>query len=343
MKSSLLILLSLVIITTGCKNEAAPDVSSIKVSTAIIRTEQDLQRASDIADITALTFKYPAFYKIYMDEILGFKGTKPDSQIIDLQSFIKDTLVNDIIIKTNHKYPDFSKIKSETDQMFRFLTYYFPDKSKHLPDIYTFVSEFGYQIFIFEDDSGRDGIGLGLDMFLHPDVDYKMIDPDNTNFSDYVTRSWNKDHIVKKIADLYITDILGDAPGHRMIDQMVHNGKALYLTKLLMPATHDSVITEYPLPKLEWCENNELEMWSFFLDNKLFYESNPAKIGKYLNPSPDSPEMPPLAPGRTANYMGWQIVKAYMQRYPDTTPAELIALNDAQLFLEKSKYKPSRK
>jgi hypothetical protein len=198
-------------------------------------------------------------------------------------------------------------------------------------------------IFIFEDDGNKDGIAIGLDMFMHPEIDYKMIDPDNTNFSDYVTRSWNEDHIVKKIADLHVNDIAGVSPGNRLIDHMIHNGKILYITDLLLPEVHDTIIHEYSGAQLDWCYENELQMWSFFFDQKLFYEANPTKIAKYIYPSPKSPDMPDAAPGRTANFIGWQIIKAYMDRQPETTIKELINLTDSQLIMEKSKYKPKQK
>ena len=53
--------------------------------------------------------------------------------------------------------------------------------------------------------------------------------------------------------------------------------------------------------------------------------------------------MPDEAPGRTANYIGWQIVRAYMERYPSTTLKNLIDLKDSQMLMEKSKYKPKQK
>jgi hypothetical protein len=135
-------------------------------------------------------------------------------------------------------------------------------------------------------------------------------------------------------------NLLGEPSGHRMLDLMIHNGKAMYFNKLVQPQLNDTIITEYSAQQLDWCGKNEMQIWSFFLDNKLFYESNLTKITKYINPSPNSPQMPAAAPGRTANYIGWQIVKAYMDRFPMTTPQELIDLKDAQLILEKSKYKP---
>ncbi len=343
MKIYCLLILFLACLLSNCKNNSSPDVSSIDVDTKIIRTEKELSRTKNSNEIKELIKNNQPFYNIYVNEALGYKGTNVDSQVINLQKFLKDSLTVDLLQKTEKRYSDFYKIKPEVDNLFRHLKYYFPEKFVQIPNIYTFISQFEYQIFVFEDAGSKDGIGIGLDMFLYPDVRYKKIDPDNTNFSDYITCSWNEEHVVKKVADIYTSEIIGEAPGHRMIDQMIHNGKALYLTKLLMPSAHDSIIIEYPLRHLNWCEDNELQVWSFFLDNKLFFESNPAKISKYLNPSPDSPDMPAAAPGRTANYLGWQIVKAYMNRYPETKLSELFSMNDAQKFMEKSKYKPERK
>ena len=53
--------------------------------------------------------------------------------------------------------------------------------------------------------------------------------------------------------------------------------------------------------------------------------------------------MPTEAPGRTGDYIGWQIIRAYMKRYPETSLNDLIKMNDSQMILEKSKYKPKQK
>jgi len=52
--------------------------------------------------------------------------------------------------------------------------------------------------------------------------------------------------------------------------------------------------------------------------------------------------MPPEAPGRTANWIGWKIVKAYMNRHPEVTPADLLNIKESQKILDGSRYKPRR-
>jgi len=327
----------------SCKNAKTPDVSHIASDVEIIRTESELSAIKSISDLTSLQQKHRSFYTIYFPEVLSISNANnPDSLYAVISEFMRDTLISKIFEQVEAKFSDLSSVKNEANKMYQYLQYYFPLQVS-VPNIYTFVSEYGYQAFIFQDDNGNDGIGIGLDMFMSPDIDYKAINPDNTNFSSYITRTWNRDHIVPKIADLHITELIGDAPGHKMLDQMVHNGKALYIKELILPNVQDSLIFEYTGAQLKWCHDNELQMWSFFLDKKLFYESNPVKIGKYINPSPNSPDMPAESPGRTANFIGYKIVKAYMERYPETNLTQLIAITDSQELMEKSKYKPARK
>jgi len=326
-------------ILLACNSKELPDISQIQTDVKIYRSEKEISRLQRTEDLDNLVATHPAFYNLYFDEILGFSDSdSTENRYAMCQSFLKDSTMADVLLRVDRTFAD-EDLKEPMQTFYRYGLYYFPDF--RVPDIYTFVSAFGYQAFIFEDDNGRDGIALGLDMFLHPQIDYKILDPNNTSFSDYITRSWNKEHIVRKVADIHTAEWLGPPPGQRLIDHMIHNGKALYLTDLLMPEVHDTIITEYSDKQLEWCMENELEMWSFFMHEKLFYETNPAKINKYILPSPNSPQMPDAAPGRTANYLGWKIVQAYMERFPETTVAQLIALRDSQSILEKSKYKPS--
>jgi len=97
---------------------------------------------------------------------------------------------------------------------------------------------------------------------------------------------------------------------------------------------------EYTADQLQWCEENQSQIWSHFLREELFYETDYKKINKLINASPASPGMPAEAPGQTANFIGWKIVTAFMKRNPDSSIIDLLSLHDYQEILDKSKYKP---
>lgn len=337
------ILIGMIMISVfSCKNsDNVPNVSAIDVNIDFYRTELDVYTLNQREQFNEILLKYPDFYSIYLDNVLNLKRDSDSLFYDSFMGFKSDSIIQDLYKKVADKYTNMEGVRSDLKKLYQYIQYYFPDRVE-VPKFYTFVADFAYQIFIFS-DNGKDGIGLGLDMFMSPEINYKLINPDNTNFSDYITRSWNEDHIVQKVAQLHVADLVGDTPGHRLIDQMIHNGKMLYITQKIVPFVHDTIIHDYTLDQLDWCESNQFEIWQFFLENKLFYETNLKKISKYINPAPTSMDMPSLSPGRTANFIGLKVVESYMNRYPETTLDELISLRDSQMLMDKSRYKPRLK
>jgi len=331
----------------SCENEPkefVPDISGIEIKQEIVRFDQLLAQLDTNnldSNVDMLKAKYPEFTDIFFTRVLPFVGESNEEFLGNLRGYLGDERIIKLQNKVAIVFNDLeSGALAELEKGMKFMKYYFDDFVA--PNIYTFTSEYTYQKFVFEDEK-KDGIGIGLDMYLGKDYKYKEIDPKNPAFSQYLTRTFSKEYIAKMIMELLINDRLGRVPGSRLIDHMIHNGKQLYILDKVLPETPDSILLEYSTDQTAWVKSNELEMWAFFFDQNLFYESNTIKINKYINPSPNSPGMPPEAPGRTANYMGLQIVKAYMKKYPKTSLHELITLKDAQKIMDKSRYKPKQK
>ena len=332
----------IILIVGGCSSERhVPDVSNIKVDVAIKRYDQALFSidTSNVAvGLENLGKKYPEFQKIFLDDVIKASDPRyaPEGTVKYVEGFLKHPAVHRLYDTCQVLYSDMNDIKADFDQAFRFFKYYFP--KKEVPDITTFISEYSYGVFVY----GENSLGVGLDFFLGENYPYLKYNKGNPNFSDYLTRTFSKKYLVEKTVKAYIDDLVGEPGGKRLLDIMVNNGKKLYLLDQFLPYAPDSIKLEYTQKQVEWCNDNELEMWAHFLKEDLLYTTKWDKMRKLVDYSPNSPGMPPEAPGRTANFMGWQIIKAYMQKYPKTTLQELIDLRDAQLILNKSKYKPKR-
>ena len=345
--NTLLIAIFIVIATiyTSCKTdskEVHPDVSHIEVDFDIIRLDEIVSKmdTNNISyELDVVMDKYPSAAALYFGTLNPFTASSNrDTIAARLGVFLKDPFFKNLQDTIGLVYGDMSDIKKEYTQAYKYFTYYFPEAD--IANIYTMNTAFNYQRFLFEDDDGSNALGAGLDLLLGDEYPYKRIDPQNPSFSDYLTRSCDKEHIVKKTIEILVDEQIGTANGVRMIDQMIHNGKRLYILDHLMPEAPDSIIIEYTSDQIQWVKENELSMWAYFFDEELFYETNTMVLKKYLSPNPNSPGMPAEAPGRTANYIGWKIVKKYMQRNPKATMQDLIAHSDAQKLLEESKYKP---
>ena len=319
-----------------------PDVSDINVDVSFRRFEQDLF-SLDTTDLEAglenLLEKYPEFSEVYFSQILRVTGPKGNLSGISpfVQGFLKHPSTVHLYDTCMTLYQDLSEQEQDLEQAFRFLKYYFPGMP--IPDVTTFISEYGVGSFIYGDQS----LAVGLDFFLGSDYPYAAYNPGNANFSDYLTRTFNRDHLVFKTLLPLVEDLVGEPEGSRLLDLMIHNGKKMYIMDQLLPLAPDSVKWEVTADQAEWLKSNELEMWAYFLQEDLLYSSKWLEITKYVNYSPRSPGMPPEAPGRTANWLGWQIVKAYMKKYPEQNLQDLIERKNAQQLMDLSKYKPRRR
>lgn len=313
---------------TGDKGKNIPDVSHIDVSLNVKHFERDLF-ALDTSDLIVgkqeMEMEYPIFFKeLYLGKILPVLQ-RPDV----FSAFVKSEDIRHLIDTVGQVYGDFKIEEEEFKNAFRYYKYYFPERE--IPQIVTFISEYTYGAFTYE------GIlGVGLDFFLGED--YPLYDPNV--FPQYIRKTMNKEHLVSRGMEAVANDLVGDPRGEKLLDLMINNGKILYVLDCFLPHTPDSIKLGYTQAETEWCEINELQMWTHFLGENLLYSTNLRDIRKLVDHSPNSPGMPAEAPGRTANWTGWQIVKSFMKRNPEVTLTQLIEITDAQQILNQAKYKP---
>lgn len=344
-KVNLGIALVLLMILNSCVSETRkniPNVSDIEVDINIDRFEQalfSLDMDQLETGLAQLEQQFPAFSQVYFNFVLGSKNPEiaPEGHLPYMQGFLSHPGLTHLYDTTQVIYQDISGIEEELEQAMQFYRYYFPNAE--IPSFTTFISEYSIAAFIYPEQA----LAIGLDFFLGADYPYWKYNPQNPNFSDYMVRTYNRDHLVSKTLQPLIEDHIGPNPGERLLDLMVHNGKKLYLRELLLPHAPDSVIMEMTPGQVQWLKENEFNIWSHFVENELLYSSEFRKIRKLVEYSPTGPtDMPAEAPGRTGNWMGLQIVKRYMQRHPEISIEALINMRDAQLLLDESKYRPRR-
>jgi hypothetical protein len=329
---------------SGCSGEEKrniPDVSDISADISIRRFERDLFQMDTTQADTAfakLMAQYPEFGPLFFGELLGAFDERlaPNGPGEYAAGFVQHPPLQHLYDTTQIVYNDMQPFEESFEQAFRYYQYYFP--TAPLPTVTTFLSEFSIAAFIY----GENDLAVSLDFFLGNEFPYRQYGPDNPSFSQYLTRTYTPEHLVSKTLQTLVNDHAGMPSQNRLIDYMVNNGKKLYLLDLLMPYTPDSIKLEITEAQVEWLESNEREMWAFFLKEDLIYSADWSKIRKYVEYSPNSPGMPPEAPGRTANWIGWQIIKSYFRENPSSTIDDMLRIEDAQELLDRARYKPGR-
>ena len=337
--------LFLVLTTVACESERElPDLSQTPpVDLQVRRFEQDLFALDTTRLVPALArlrADYPEFSEVYFRYLIPLErgDFSPDEQLLVLRSFLTDTLtraLNDLVQET---YPALDQLETDLEKALRYLRYYLPEYP--LPqNLTTYLSQFQYAGFLY----GENQLAAGLDLFLGDQFDYTAVDPQAVIFSRYLTRTYNRQHFVEKMMRLLLDDLVPEPRNGRLLDYMVQNGKKLYLLDQTLPLTPDSIKLEITAAQVDWLAANELQLWVYLNDEELLYSTDIQEFRKLIEESPNGgAALPPEAPGRAANWLGWQIVRSYMERYPETSVEELLLMDDAQALLQGSRYKPRR-
>jgi hypothetical protein len=312
-----------------------PDVSDIQVSVRMQRFETDLFAldTNNIgAGMTQLEQKYPVFLPFFLTQVLRDPTNPGETPEQALSGFLKAPQVQKLYDSCRTKYTDLAWLERDLTQMFRYYAYYFPKRKT--PTVVTTITEFVGDAYLVNDTL----LMLSLDYFMGEQ--FSAYNPDY--FPDYLRRQFRQEYMTTKLATALASGIVGPPKGDKIADFMLNNGKILYLVDCMLPEVPDSMKMGYTSAQLEGCYANESEVWARLLDLKVLYTPVNNKNQKIVMPSPAAEIVFQEAPGEVGNWVGWQIVKAYMKRNPSTTIEQLLNFSDMQKFLEQAKYKPKR-
>ncbi len=345
----LLIPLCFIIFCFACRsNKNIPDVSDIKVNLETKRYEQDffsMDTMNIASSINSLLKKYPRFTPDFIQNILGLDMDSllvpGNAQDIAIRSFIHDyRLVKD---SSDLKYKDFSNETDEIKKALQFVKYYFP-KYKLPTSIITFIGPINAN---FETSFGTQGDiltleGLGIGLQLHMGKNYSLYKSveGQEQYPDYLASNFDEKHITVNCIRNIIDDLYPDrAEGKPLIEQMIEKGKRIYLLTKILPNTPEYICFNYTQKQLKDCYTNEAVIWDFFLNNDLLNNSEQSTIKNYIGESPKTQEFGEDSPGNIGTFSGLQIVKKYLEKFPETTLPELMR-TDANEIFTKTKYKP---
>jgi gliding motility-associated lipoprotein GldB len=336
-KHSQIYLIFLCVLTFfSCKQGNKPDVSDINLDIKIERFDRDLfaGKQKNIPETDRfLQKKYNAFYDDYIHRMVG-DASYSNGAI--LATLYKDRAYTDLNKEADSVFRNMESSEKGLTQAFKYIKYYYPQI--RVPRFIAFISGFAVQTPI-----GDGYMGIGLDMFLGKNSKfYKAI---VKSVPLYLSARFTPEYVVPRVTETYAREELFPQrdENRSLLAKMVENGKILYfMDQVLDEKTPDAVKIGYTEKQLIWCKTYEGDIWAYFMQNNLLFETDFQKIQMYLTEAPFTPglgEKNESAP-KLGVWIGWQMVRKYMAENPKVNLQQLMAEQDAQKILTAAKYKP---
>lgn len=304
----------------GCKNEQkVPDeIATLPMELEIRRFDREFSQTTP-DQLSAIKEKYPYFFpEQYSDSVWIAK--LQDSIQLELRSAVDSA------------FTDFEKESVDLALLFKHIKYYFP--KYRIPVIITLTTDVDYENRIILTDSL---LLIGVDNYLG--IDHRFY----SGIERYIAKSLDKKYLESDIVSAFSKKVVRYPTDRSFLAQMIYYGKELYLKDMLLSWQKDEQKIGYTKEELEWARANEEQIWRYFIERELLYSTD-TKLGpRFLDPAPFTKfrlELDNESPGRLGRYMGWQIVRAFMEKNEVPVP-ELLEL-PAEMIFKNANYKPKK-
>ena len=315
-----LLLLAGIIALWSCQDQSrlSKEIEKIPVEFKVERFDQKFARITP-EELPQLKAEYPFL----------FPERFPDSVWIEM---INDTIQQEINLEVSKIFPDFSSEEEQLHSLFQHIKYYYT--SFEAPTVVTVTSEVDYKNKVL---LTPEYLFIALDTYLGKDHMFYM------GIQEYLKKNFEKNQIIQDVAAQFAKEKLPQPTSKTFLANMIYYGKILYLKDRWLPETPDHEKIGYTAEELEWAKNNEAQIWRYFVERQIIFESDTQLSSRFLYPAPFSKfylELDNEAPAMLGQFIGWEIVRAYMDEYKVSIQEMLDT--DAETIFNKAKYKPKK-
>jgi gliding motility-associated lipoprotein GldB len=299
------------------KSKEEKAVEAIPVALKVDRFDQAFFEAkpNELANLKA---EYPFFFP---------EGT-PDAVWIDKMQN-KDWRA--LYAEVQKKFPDFNKQTTEIEDLFKHFKYYFPETV--MPKIYTVIAEMDYHNkAIYADDK----LIIALELYLGKSHQFYP-------FPEYLKQNFEERQMMPDIVSSFAVRKIPPPSEKTLLANMIYYGKELYMKDIMLPDYTDAEKMGYTPEQITWSQENESYIWRYFIEEDLLFSTDAKLENRFVNMAPFSKfylEIDNESPGRIGQWIGWQIVRSFMENN-EVSLQEMLKMDAKQIF-ERSKYKPKK-
>jgi len=269
-------------------------------------------------DLSKLKKKYPYFFSPQINDTVWTNK-------------MQAPIWREVYTEVEKKYPSTEGIQNEVEALVQHMKYYFP-KTK-TPKVITLISDMDYSNKAIYADSL---VIISLELYLGKDHKFYT-------FPKYLKQNFEERQMMPDVVKSFSSGKIASPMDKNLLSQMIYFGKELYLKDLLLPEYSDAEKMGYTPEQIVWCQENESYIWRYFIEKEMLFSDEQKLTSRFIDPAPFSKfylEIDNDSPGQVGSWIGWQIVRSYMENN-DAKVDQMLKMSAKEIF-EKSKYKPKK-
>lgn len=223
-------------------------------------------------------------------------------------------------------------VLDELHNMLWHYNFYYPNRKPIAS--YTYISDLDYDYPVLYADSL---LFIALDQFVGLEAPYFK------NLPTYLAADKWFDLIPIWAAEAMAQSHVPPATGTTLLDAMVHEGRVLAWMRALLPNVPEHLLLKYTASEWDYCMANEAQMWRFLVENQLLFDPSDQAKQRYIQPAPFTKfgtAQDNQIPGQAGRWLGYQLVKSYLEAQDYKDPISLLQETNSQQVLRLSQYKP---
>jgi gliding motility-associated protein GldC len=305
----------------SCQNSGQElEISKIPVETKLIRFDQAFAGIESPSDLQDLKMEYPMFFPAQVPDSTWFNLSKSETQVY-IQS------------KVDSVFSSEESLKKDFESLFQHLLFYKPQFQ--IPDVYFLVGDGDAENKTLVYDNM---LLVSLDFYLGKDQELYYEVPS------YLAYEFQSKFLIRDAAlALWPSPYYRGGSLRNFLDRMIEEGKGIYLLEQLIPTMDLGDNLSYSAEDLQWSQENEFQVWSYFSQNDYLFSSEGDLSKRFIDTAPFSKffmDFDRETPPRIGRYIGYRIVDSFMQNNDVSLPQLLeMAPN---LIYQRSKYKPRK-
>lgn len=295
------------------------DTTGVDVSLDFVHLDSLLFHtdSGQLADLhRELKSRIPDLFDYQIGYCMRIGKVRDTAFVNSILTYRQDSMIQRLETEIEAKFADLSPQRKELIDALIHLKAQVP--SAVLPQAIVFQNS----LFTSSAFSTDKEIGIGLERYLgagSPMVKELPSEP----FYDWIKEGFDARYMTRDaIASWIMTHIVPEEEGN-LAQHMIRYGKLLYLTQAAFPQKEDAVILRYSKEDLRWAMDNEYAFWKYLIDQDMLFKNDERNAANMISEGPFTPGLPEKGPDRLGQFLGWRMVKNFMES-TDTSFEELL-------------------